>query len=562
MSQANDGIHWAPTLRPTRAQFERPFVDFVREQFRKHPEWPCFKVIPPAGWKPTKKRINWEDIRIQTPIKQHVFGKSGSYMCILEEQRGMSAADFKRMAEAPSHQAPSSSRRGAPAGAEGEGDRLLERCFWSSVTCNPPLYGADTPLSLFDRELDWGWNLRDLGCLLSDYDVPDIPGVTSPMAYFGMWKSFFGWHKEDIDLYSVNYNHCGASKIWYCVSPKDSAKFDTMARGLFPQAAAACPAFVRHKDVMVSPRVLRSYSVPFVQARQEPGEFIVLNAAAYHSGFNLGFNVAEAVNFALPEWLEVGRDAVNCECEALADSVQLDMGIFFPELREEDSSSEEEEEESEEEEASSSGSEEEEKAQQQQKPAAKRRSGVRRPPPPARRTAALVEVQTGKRGRREGGQSENTPAKKRARPVACAPRTPRVPDVLPGSKAAALPHGSTHAAWGEVAEPRPLALADREPGSREASFGIVHRLARKASRQGAVWVGLLREDPDGLFRPTGVSRQVSLGFQHPRLVHVRTEWMEQPPPVTESGGTAAKGSRRRQGGWKLTTLAKRILMGI
>lgn len=25
-------------------------------------------------------------------------------------------------------------------------------------------------------------------------------GVTSPMCYFGMWKSFFGWHKEDIDL--------------------------------------------------------------------------------------------------------------------------------------------------------------------------------------------------------------------------------------------------------------------------------------------------------------------------------------------------------------------------
>jgi hypothetical protein len=59
-----------------------------------------------------------------------------------------------------------------------------------------------------------------------------------------------------------------------------------------------------------------------------------------------------------------------------------------------------------------------------------------------------------------------------------------------------------------------------------------------------------------------VSRQVALGFQHPRLVHVRTEWMEQPPPVAESGGAAAKGSRRRQGGWKLTTLAKRILMGI
>ncbi len=26
-------------------------------------------------------------VRINTPIKQHVFGKSGAYMCILEEQR-------------------------------------------------------------------------------------------------------------------------------------------------------------------------------------------------------------------------------------------------------------------------------------------------------------------------------------------------------------------------------------------------------------------------------------------------------------------------------------------
>ena len=51
-----------------------------------------------------------------------------------------------------------------------------------------PLYGADTPLSLFDEKLNFGWNLRNLGCLLSKYKVPDIPGVTTPMTYFGMWK--------------------------------------------------------------------------------------------------------------------------------------------------------------------------------------------------------------------------------------------------------------------------------------------------------------------------------------------------------------------------------------
>lgn len=39
---------------------------------------------------------------------------------------------------------------------------------------------------------------------------------------------------------------------------------------------------------------------PSPQAKQEPNEFIVLNAAAYHAGYNLGFNCAEAINFAMP----------------------------------------------------------------------------------------------------------------------------------------------------------------------------------------------------------------------------------------------------------------------
>jgi hypothetical protein len=38
-------------------------------------------------------------------------------------------------------------------------------------------------------------------------------GVTTPMTYFGMWRSFFGWHKEDADLLSINYLHFGAPKV-------------------------------------------------------------------------------------------------------------------------------------------------------------------------------------------------------------------------------------------------------------------------------------------------------------------------------------------------------------
>lgn len=149
---------------------------------------------------------------------------------------------------------------------------------------------------------------------------------------------------------SVNYLHFGAPKMWYSVSPHHAAKFDAMAAQLFPRSVAACPAFVRHKDIMISPAVLKSFNIPFVQAKQRAGEFIVLNAAAYHAGFNTGFNCAEAINFALESWLPVGKNSVSCECGALPDSVQLDMSIFYPDEMEMEEDGEEEDEEQDEEE--------------------------------------------------------------------------------------------------------------------------------------------------------------------------------------------------------------------
>lgn len=69
---------------------------------------------------------------------------------------------------------------------------------------------------MFDK--DALWNLSEIKTILNEgLRNLDVLGVTSPYIYVGTWKSMFGWHKEDMDLYSINYLHSGRPKFWYGV---------------------------------------------------------------------------------------------------------------------------------------------------------------------------------------------------------------------------------------------------------------------------------------------------------------------------------------------------------
>lgn len=65
----------------------------------------------------------------------------------------------------------------------------------------------------------------------------------------------------------------------------------------------------------MSPSLLKSEGVPVYRAVQNSGEFVLTFPRAYHSGFNSGFNCAEAVNVAPMDWLPHGQSAVELYSE-------------------------------------------------------------------------------------------------------------------------------------------------------------------------------------------------------------------------------------------------------
>ena len=153
------------------------------------------------------------------------------------------------------------------------------------------------------------WNLQHLpkaeGSLLR-LVMSTIDGLTTPWLYVGCLFSTFCWHTEDNYLYSINYQHTGATKTWYGIPGESAKEFEEALQRSMPERFREMPDLIHALVTMISPNVLMANDVPVYHTRQHAGEFIITFPQAYHAGFNHGFNCNEAVNFAIPSWLSYG----------------------------------------------------------------------------------------------------------------------------------------------------------------------------------------------------------------------------------------------------------------
>ncbi|KAK9368832.1 JmjC domain, hydroxylase-domain-containing protein [Lipomyces kononenkoae] len=373
-----------PVFKPSMQQF-RSFPNFIKKIDSYGMRVGIVKVIPPPEWTAALPDVGekLKSIRIRQPIVQHINGSQGVFnQTNIEKQRSYSLPQWRKVTEESDHQPPArrgerrkghdsklkpsprkrqrimhNAEDGSADGAEGsdttqKGKRRngelsphelaefenfdyrfdaseftpgrceeLEKIYWKAITYNNPMYGADLLGSLFS-DATKEWNVAHLDNILNDLGM-DLPGVNTAYLYFGMWKSTFSWHVEDMDLYSINYLHFGAPKQWYSISQKDEKRFFNIMRSEWPDEYKKCKEFLRHKTFLVSPRYLADHGIKVNKLVHNQGEFVITFPFGYHSGYNLGYNCAESVNFATERWLKIGAGAKKCKC--ITDAVDIDV---------------------------------------------------------------------------------------------------------------------------------------------------------------------------------------------------------------------------------------------
>ncbi|XP_044110419.1 lysine-specific demethylase 4B isoform X3 [Neovison vison] len=242
------------TFRPTMEEFKdfNKYVAYIESQGAHRAG--LAKIIPPKEWKPRQTYDDIDDVVIPAPIQQVVTGQSGLFTQYNIQKKAMTVGEYRRLANSEKYCTP-----------RHQDFDDLERKYWKNLTFVSPIYGADISGSLYDDDVAQ-WNIGSLRTILDMVERECgtiIEGVNTPYLYFGMWKTTFAWHTEDMDLYSINYLHFGEPKSWYAIPPEHGKRLERLAIGFFPGSSQGCDAFLRHKMTLISPIILKKYGIPF-----------------------------------------------------------------------------------------------------------------------------------------------------------------------------------------------------------------------------------------------------------------------------------------------------------
>ncbi|CAD6622694.1 XXYS1_4_G0005280.mRNA.1.CDS.1 [Saccharomyces cerevisiae] len=252
-----------PVFKPTYEQFE-DFYAYCKAINKYGMKSGVVKVIPPKEWK-DKLDLPYsaetlQKIKIKSPIQQHISGNKGLFMVQnVEKNKTYNIIQWKDLSKDYVPPEDPKARRNSRKGSVSKSTKLklknfessfniddfeqfrteytidlsdfqnterlkfLEEYYWKTLNFTTPMYGADTPGSIFPERLNV-WNVAKLPNIL-DHMETKVPGVNDSYLYAGLWKASFSWHLEDQDLYSINYIHFGAPKQWYSIPQEDRFKF-------------------------------------------------------------------------------------------------------------------------------------------------------------------------------------------------------------------------------------------------------------------------------------------------------------------------------------------------
>ncbi|KAJ8290742.1 hypothetical protein GJAV_G00016930 [Gymnothorax javanicus] len=191
-------------------------------------------------------------------------------------------------------------------------------------------HGSGFPVGKSEPFSKHGWNLTVLpnnsASILRHLGA--VPGVTIPWLNIGMVFSTSCWFRDHNRLPYIDYLHTGADCIWYCIPAEEKVKLDKVVHTLL-QANGTPGLEMLEKNIMISPVVLRREGIKVHRTVQRSGQFIVCFPGTFVSRVCCGYNVSETVNFASPQWMNLGYQAAkDLKCRRIEKPFSMEKLLY------------------------------------------------------------------------------------------------------------------------------------------------------------------------------------------------------------------------------------------